>query len=104
MMRHLAACLTLLAATAALLASDWPQWRGPDRSGISRETGLLREWPKAGPALRWRATDLGTGYSAPAVARGRVYVQTTRGEEEYATALDEKTGKALWSSAIGRVG
>jgi outer membrane protein assembly factor BamB len=87
-----------------LFAADWPQWRGPDRTGISKETGLLQDWPKGGPPLRWKVTDIGTGYSSPAVAGGRAYLQTTRGNEEYAVALDEKTGKELWSRAIGKVG
>ena len=51
------------AAAAALLlslvacAADWPQWRGPDRNGISPETGLLKTWPKAGPPLAWTFAD-----------------------------------------------
>src|SRR5262249_37383949 len=77
---------------------------GPDRTGISNETGLLQEWPKDGPPLRWKVTDIGTGYSTPAVARGRVFLQTTRGKDEYALALEEKTGKEIWSAALGRVG
>lgn len=85
-------------------ASDWPQWRGPDRNGVSKETGLLKEWPQGGPALRWKADDIGTGYSSPAVARGRVYLQTTRDNDEFALALDEKNGDRLWSVAIGKVG
>ncbi len=86
------------------LAADWPQWRGPDRSGISKDTGLLKEWPRDGPPLRWKATDIGTGYSSPAVVGGRVYLQTTRNNEELALALDEKTGTQVWSTAVGKVG
>lgn len=56
--------LTLLVALSAA-ASDWPQWGGPHRNGVSQETGLLKEWPKEGPKLRWRVTDLGSGYSTP---------------------------------------
>ena len=44
-------------------AADWPQWRGPNRDGISTDTGLLQTWPADGPALRWKAKDIGTGYS-----------------------------------------
>lgn len=97
------AALALILATA-VLAADWPQWRGPERTGISKETGLLKEWPKDGPPLRWKATDIGTGYSSPAIARGRVYLQTTRDGKEFALALDEKTGKQIWSTEIGKVG
>src|SRR5689334_20451183 len=52
-------------------AADWPQWRGPNRDGISKETGLVKEWPKEGPKLLWQATDLGDGYSTPAIVGGR---------------------------------
>ena len=99
--------ITLLAGTAmasAAVAADWPQWRGPDRTGASKDTGLLKAWPPDGPPLRWKATDLGTGYSSPSVAKGVVYVQTTRGGEEFAVALDEKTGQPKWSTPIGKVG
>lgn len=85
-------------------AADWPQWRGPERTGISRETGLLKEWPKDGPVLRWQATKIGTGYSSPAVVKGSVYLQTTEDNEEFTLALDEKTGKQLWKKKIGKVG
>jgi outer membrane protein assembly factor BamB len=98
-MRPLLSALVLFS-----LAADWPQWRGPDRNGISKETGLLPQWPKDGPPLRWKATDIGTGYSSPAVANGRVYLQTTRGNEEFALALDEKSGREVWSVRIGKVG
>jgi len=89
---------------SAVNGDDWPQWRGVDRDGRSAETGLLQEWDADGPALRWKRTDLGTGYSSPSIVTGRVYVQTTRGEDEFALALDEQTGDELWSSPIGKVG
>lgn len=88
----------------SLPAADWPQWRGPDRNGVSKDTGLQKEWPKDGPPLRWKAGGIGTGYSTPSVANGRVYVQTTKGNDEFALALDEKSGKELWSARIGGVG
>src|SRR5262245_53629099 len=104
-MRHtLLADVLVLGFAVVALAADWPQWRGPDRTGLSKETGLLKEWPKDGPPLRWKATDLGTGYSSPSVAGGRVYLQTTGDKEEYAVALDEKTGKEVWKVAIGTIG
>src|SRR5207249_4912950 len=74
----------LLALSFTLLADDWPQWRGPDRTGISKETGLLQTWPKDGPTLRWKAGEIGTGYSAPIVVKGRVYLQTTKEKDEFA--------------------
>ena len=70
-------CLSGVAA----VADDWPQWRGPSRDGHSKETGLLKEWPKDGPRLVWQVKDLGGGYSTPSVAGGRVYVMTNKGLE-----------------------
>jgi outer membrane protein assembly factor BamB len=80
---------------------DWPQWRGPDRSGVSKETGLLSPWPEKGPPLAWTCSDLGIGYSGPAVVGDRLYVLGTRGSVEQAFALDAGTGRILWSTEIG---
>jgi hypothetical protein len=54
-------------------AQDWPQWRGPNRDGISKETGLLKQWPATGPALVWKATGAGGGYSSLAISGGRIF-------------------------------
>ncbi|MFN0054191.1 MAG: PQQ-binding-like beta-propeller repeat protein [Planctomycetales bacterium] len=71
---------------------------------MSKETGLLQEWPQGGPQLRWQAKEIGTGYSTPSIAKGRVYLQTTRGNEEFALAVDEQQGTNIWSVPIGKVG
>jgi len=81
-------------------AFDWPQWRGRERNGISRETGLLKSWPATGPPLLWKSSGLGGGYSAPSIAGGRIYGMGYRGEEEVVWALDEQTGKEVWSTPI----
>src|SRR5262245_8414573 len=52
---------------------DWPQWLGPKRGGVWRETGILEKFPKGGPKVLWR-TPIGGGYSGPAVAEDRVFV------------------------------
>src|SRR5262249_4040199 len=52
---------------------DWPQWLGPKRDGVWRETDLIEKFPKGGPKVLWR-TKIGAGYSGPAVADGRVFV------------------------------
>ena len=104
MPRLLLAVSLTLTLTFALFANDWPQWRGPNRDAVSKETGLLKEWPKDGPPPRWKLTDIGTGYSSPSIAAGKVYVQTTKGEDEFLLVLDEKTGKEAWTAAIGKVG
>src|SRR5262245_7114214 len=72
--------LAAIAASTALIvstgsfAADWPQWRGPDRSGISKETGLLKEWPKEGPKLMWEVRGIGYGFSTPAIVGGKIYL------------------------------
>ena len=96
--------LVLLGAGSAF-AADWPQWRGPQRNGISAETGLLKEWPQGGPKLLWQVTDLGSGYSTPAVVGDRLYVLSNQGvENEAVRALDLKDGKPVWSTRVGKVG
>lgn len=89
------------AASAAPQRFDWPQWRGPERDAISRETGLLPEWPAGGPPLAWRADDLGGGYSTPAVAGGRILALSNRGDDEVLWALSEETGLELWVTRLG---
>src|SRR5207302_1322834 len=84
-------------------AYDWPQWQGPNRNGVSRETGLLKSWPAHGPPLLWKAHRLGAGFSTPAIAGGRIFTMGNRGGKEYVIALNEKSGKHLWAKAIARV-
>ena len=74
--------VTVAVLTLSLQAADWPQWRGPERNGISQETGFLKEWPKDGPKLLWKLDDLGAGYSTPAVVAGRIYLQTNTKDDE----------------------
>jgi hypothetical protein len=79
----------LLFCPAKIQAEDWPQWQGPDRNAISRERGLLQEWPKEGPPLAWKIAGLGGGDSAPAIAAGRIYGMANRGEDEVVWALSD---------------
>ncbi len=85
-------CLLLFLAGGGLAAGDWPEWRGPRRDGCSEETGFLRDWPKAGPPLAWKARNLGHGFATVSVAAGRVFTLVERGGELVITALDERTG------------
>ncbi|MDA0207385.1 MAG: PQQ-like beta-propeller repeat protein [Acidobacteria bacterium] len=94
-------CATALTAAAA----DWPQFRGPERSAISQETGLLRSWPANGPKMLWRADGLGQGYGTVAVVGDRAYVVANRGMgSEYVTALSVADGSQIWSTEMGPVG
>jgi outer membrane protein assembly factor BamB len=81
--------------------ADWPQWQGPDRNAVSKEGGLLKEWPKDGPPLAWKVKGLGGGYSAPAIAAGRIYGMSNRGADEVVWALSETDGKELWATRVG---
>jgi outer membrane protein assembly factor BamB len=99
MSRSLGPILFLFAI--ALPAADWPQWRGPGRDGKSAETGLLDAWPKGGPRLLWKAQDLGEGYSGPAIAGDRLYVQGQQGRQQFVMAYDVHTGKQLWKTPTG---
>jgi outer membrane protein assembly factor BamB len=98
--------LVLLAALPAFAAdpgqSDWPQWRGPDRTGLSKETGLLKEWPEGGPKQEWKITGLGDGYSTPSVSAGRLYLVGTKATDEYMVCLNEKDGSRAWDVKIGQ--
>ena len=96
--------ISLLSFTLLLfsaLADDWPQWQGSERNAVSNERGLLKEWPKDGPPLAWKITGLGGGDSTPAIARGRVFGMSNRGEDEVVWARSEKDGKEVWSKRIG---
>lgn len=105
--------LSGLAVTFGAFADDWPQWLGPRRDGVWRETGIAETFPAAGPKVNWRVP-VGAGYSGPAVAVGKVYLTDRRLKPgaanpanpfdrgaipgfERVLCLDEKTGATLWS-------
>lgn len=96
--------LTLLGfclMTTALSAGDWPHWRGPDRDDVSKETGLLKEWPKEGPPRVWVNEDIGLGYAGVAIANGKLFTMGAREDTEFLICLDANDGKELWSAQIG---
>ena len=106
-----ALCLCFLAvpvtrpASTAASTSDWPQWRGPQRDGVSRDSGLLRQWPAGGPKLLWQVNDIGDGYSTPAVVGTRIYLMSNRGMgNEFVQALSTQDGKPIWTTRVGNVG
>jgi outer membrane protein assembly factor BamB len=113
--RRVLVCLALITVAASipslLRADDWPQWLGAKRDGIWREKGILNKFPASGPKILWRKP-LGSGYTGPAVAQGRVYVMDrvpplgldgkvlpeNKGKQifERVLCLNEKTGETLW--------
>jgi outer membrane protein assembly factor BamB len=86
------------------VAKDWPQFRGAARDNVSRETGLLKEWPKGGPPLAWKATGIGDGHSSVSVANGRIFTTGREGDAVYAFALNEADGKPVWKAKVGALG
>ncbi len=92
-----AGLLSALQATA----DDWPQWRGPNRDGKSAETGLLQEWPEGGPALAWRVSGLGAGYSSVSIAGGKIFSMGDLADGQYVMALAEDGGAPLWQTRVG---
>jgi outer membrane protein assembly factor BamB len=95
------ATVAALSWTSAAFCADWPQWQGPNRDAMSKETGLLQQWPKDGPPLAWKIKELGGGDSAPAIAAGRIFGMGNRGGDEIVWALSEKNGKELWATPLG---
>ncbi len=95
--------LVPLLAALPLTASDWPQWRGPERNGKSAETGLLQEWPEGGPALVWTARGVGVGYSSVSVAAGPVNNKGDLENGQYVMALKEAGGELLWKTRVGDI-
>jgi outer membrane protein assembly factor BamB len=93
--------ITILGQTPA---ADWPQWRGADRTGISKETGLLKQWPASGPAVAWTASGLGEGYGSVAVSGDRVFVQGARERESVVSSINRADGKVVWTKVIGARG
>jgi outer membrane protein assembly factor BamB len=102
----------VLLVCSAARADDWPQWLGPQRDGVWRETGILNKFPADGPPVRWRVP-IGGGFAGPAVANGRVYItdrQLAQGKSnpsdpfarsqipgnERVLCLNEPDGKILW--------
>ncbi|MBM3888356.1 MAG: polyvinylalcohol dehydrogenase [Verrucomicrobia bacterium] len=86
-------------ATAA--GFDWPQWRGPDRTDVSKETGLLKKWPDGGLKQVWVFNDAGLGYSGFSIVGGKLFTMGARGNTEFLIALDANTGKQLWTVELG---
>ncbi len=88
-----------LTTAGALRADDWPQWRGPNRDGVWRETGLVESFAADELPKLWRAP-VSSGYSGPTVAAGRVFVTDRVAEPkqiERVHAFDAATGKPLWT-------
>ena len=84
-------------------ADDWPQFRGPGRDNISKETGLLRKWPEGGPKVLW-SVEACQGYAAAAIVAGRVYFEDYNrdAKEWYVRCLNLADGKEVWRFSDGK--
>src|SRR5262245_14517687 len=103
-MTRAAAFLILLLAGSSAVAADWPQWRGPNRDGVSTERGLLKEWPKDGPKLAWKANLGGAGYGSPVIVGDKLFISAAEddknGLKEFAVCLNTKDGSKAWKVAL----
>ena len=91
---------TLTAEADNHSTSEWAQWRGPNRDGISSETGFLKNWPEAGPKVLWHIP-FGDGYSGISIAQGKVYTMAAEGNDEYVICLDASSGEEVWRFRSG---
>src|SRR5215212_988443 len=85
---------------------SWPTFRGPQRTAVAPDKGLLTKWPEEGPKLVWKAVGAGRGYSSLAIVDGRIYTlgdapTTADDKDEYLLCFDQNTGKQLWRSKTG---
>jgi outer membrane protein assembly factor BamB len=93
--------LSIPTACSVVGAADWPQWLGPNRDGISRETGLLKSWPEAGPERAWLFENAGSGYAGFSIVDGKMFTMVGRDDKCQLIALDANTGQELWSVELG---
>jgi len=91
------AIVSLISVSIGIVRADWPQYLGPDRNGISSETGLAKSWPKDGPKVLW-TKPLGEGFAAAAIKDGQVYLlDRVKSQEDVLRCYDLATGNELWS-------
>ncbi|MCK4959316.1 MAG: PQQ-binding-like beta-propeller repeat protein [Planctomycetes bacterium] len=97
MKRYCGLCVAVLLVAVCVAGADWPQYLGPDRNGVSSETGLARTWHESGPKVLWTAA-LGEGYGGPAVSEGKVYVLDRMGNDrDVFRCIDLVSGEEDWS-------
>ncbi|MFN0125746.1 MAG: PQQ-binding-like beta-propeller repeat protein [Verrucomicrobiales bacterium] len=89
--------------THALVAADWPQWRGAERNGHSPDASILTPWPAGGPKRVWLFKNAGIGYSGFSIVGKRLFTMAARQGSEHAICLDPETGKELWATKLGPV-
>jgi len=103
-----ASCPTIVTAEAPGATASWPQFRGPDRTGVSSSSGLLRSWPDDGPPLIWKAEGAGRGYASVSISEGKLFTMgdapstaDDEDEDEYLLCFDQRSGKQIWKARLG---
>ncbi|QDU63957.1 outer membrane biogenesis protein BamB [Planctomycetes bacterium Pan216] len=95
--------LTLSIAQAGSSGADgtaWNQWRGPDRDGLSKETGLSKDWETQRPKLLWMSDRMGTGYAGLAIADGRIFTTGNSDGGQAVVAANQEDGKVIWRRVL----
>ncbi len=90
--------LLLIVLPFETYAADWAQWRGPDRTGLSKETGLAKSWPEKGPEVVWKVDHIGLGYSSMTVRGDRLFTQGNIDGQGFMLCLNAKDGAILWKT------
>ena len=88
-------------ASVTLVFGQLYEWRGPERSGIYNESGLMKKWPVGGPLLLWEASNMGDGYSSPTVTDDAIYITGRRDSSDLLMALT-LDGKKKWEVVYGK--
>lgn len=91
----------LIGASSTIANCQLYEWRGPDRTGIYNETGLLKKWPDGGPKLLWESAKMGDGYSSATVTDDAIYVTGRKDSSDVLTALTLE-GKIKWETVYGK--
>lgn len=102
-MRCVACFVCLLLGSIALGADNsgsWPQWRGPDRTGISAEKGLRRDWEANPPTLVWMTEGFGSGFAGVSVADGKIYTTGNLKDAQYTLCANAADGQIVWKTPI----
>jgi outer membrane protein assembly factor BamB len=94
--------LIIITSLSFIAAGQQSGWRGPDRSGIYKESGLLKKWPSSGPLLLWETTGIGMGHSSATVTDDAIYITGTKGEKDVLTSFSPD-GKKNWEVIYGNV-
>lgn len=94
--RTLVIFLAVMVPSSLTRAADWPNWRGPNRDGISEESNLNFDWLVSGPPILWHAM-VGTGFSSMAISDGRLHTIGNADEADTVVCLDAESGRKIWS-------